>query len=245
MEISESQLTLNEDIKYLLNLNLSNRLENRKVSLNALYATHFINNEVLKIFSDLFDLTKFNDPSLRLFNMENILSDYKNLFYYNHLKSYNKTSDHLKHNIMISQILYNELINNNQEFRQAILEDHIMTLFNVFLKDDIKYKLKFESHYNEDSHEDKYILIINDDELSTYEKQDLVIAINLFNIYYNQKNKIKSKEVRLEYKFNELKYLSQMDKLKIYLKSTLQDNKKSDTNDNLIGYERELSLQYQ
>lgn len=253
MSISENQLILNEDIKYLLKLNLNQgrNLNNQKVSLNALYAVHFINDEIINLFNELFDLTKLNDPSLRLFNMTNIENyRYQNMFYYNHLQNYNKSGEvnHHNHNIAISQLLYNELMNNSQEFRQTVLENNIMTLFEIFINNELKNKLNFESYYSDGTITDysynKYIFIINDDELTEDERQELIIAINLFNVYYNQKNNVKSEEIRLEYRFNELNHLSQMNKINIYLKSTLRDYKKSDNGDNIIGYDKELSLQY-
>ena len=154
MSISENQLILNEDIKYLLKLNLNQgrNLNNQKVSLNALYAVHFINDEIINLFNELFDLTKLNDPSLRLFNMTNIENyRYQNMFYYNHLQNYNKSGEvnHHNHNIAISQLLYDELMNNSQEFRQTVLENNIMTLFEIFINNELKNKLNFESYYSD------------------------------------------------------------------------------------------------
>lgn len=228
MELSEKQKMLNEDIKYLLNLNSGNSsMSQQKVSLNALYAINFLNNDVIKLFNELYDLTQFNDPSLRLFEINDI-SKFRRLVYENQLMTYHRSSDmnqvketKLNNNILISQLLYKTLKKNSNEFQKYILQSHIMKYFEPFLDDNIKNKLKFEIYYTEDEYSNKCQFILNDDDLTNSERQDLIISINLFKIYYNQYNKSKSELITLYYKFNELNHLSHFDKCKIYLKSTL------------------------
>jgi len=128
-------------------------MSQQKVSLNALYAINFLNNDVIKLFNEVYDLTQFNDPSLRLFEINDI-SKFRRLVYENQLMTYHRSEDmnqvketKLNNNILISQLLYETLKKNSNEFQEYILQSHIMKYFEPFLDDDIKNKLKFEIYY--------------------------------------------------------------------------------------------------